>query len=79
MKKVEDEVKLKNALTIRWADEAHRTLTDQAWRMRISGSELVRRLVEEGLARMTAEEGVGVAVSGEAPPAATGAGSAVQV
>jgi hypothetical protein len=52
-----DAQKKRNPLCIRWDDEGHRALTDAAWRMRISASELVRRLVAEGLQRMAAEAG----------------------
>lgn len=44
-----EEIKLRNPLCIRWDDDSHRRLTDAAWRRRMSASELVRRLVGEGL------------------------------
>ena len=47
-----EEQKLRNPLCIRWDDASHVRLTDTAWRMRVSASELVRRLVDEGLQRM---------------------------
>lgn len=50
-----DEDKLRNPLCIRWDDEGYQRLTDEAWRIRVSASELVRRLVEEGLRRLDAE------------------------
>ena len=51
-----DEEKLRNPLCVRWNDAEHRALTDAAWRMRIHASELVRRLVAEGLAKLAAAE-----------------------
>lgn len=48
-----DEDRLRNPLCVRWNDEEHRLLTDTAWRMRIHASELVRRFVTEGLAKMS--------------------------
>jgi hypothetical protein len=47
-----DEERLRNPLCVRWSDEEHTTLVDTAWRMRIHASELVRRFVAEGLARL---------------------------
>jgi hypothetical protein len=47
-----DEIRLRNPLCVRWNDNEHRALTDAAWRMRIHASELVRRFVTEGLAKM---------------------------
>ena len=41
----------RNALSVRWSDDEHRTLTDEAWKRRLSASELVRRYVSEGLRR----------------------------
>lgn len=50
-----EEDKLRNPLCIRWDDASHRRLTDAAWQMRVSASELVRQLVDEGLHRMDTE------------------------
>ena len=52
---MKDEAKLRNPLCVRWDDESHGRLTDAAWRQRISASELVRRVVAEGLAAMEKE------------------------
>ena len=41
----------RNPLSVRWADDEHRTLVDEAWRRRMSASELVRRYVIDGLRR----------------------------
>jgi len=54
---MKDEDRLRNPLCVRWNDEEHRTLTDTAWRMRIHASELVRKLVAEGLSRMARASG----------------------
>ena len=41
----------RNPLTVRWTDQEHRLVVDEAWKRRISASELVRRFVLESLAR----------------------------
>jgi len=57
---MKDEAKLRNPLCVRWNNEEHRALVDTAWRSRVHASELVRRLVAEGLARMaTTQRGPG--------------------
>jgi hypothetical protein len=54
MEQIKEETKLRNPLCVRWDNESHRRLTDAAWRERIHASELVRRLVAEGLTRIAA-------------------------
>lgn len=43
------EEQLRNPMTTRWADADFKLVSDTAWRMRLSTSELVRRLVLAGL------------------------------
>ncbi len=43
------EEQMRNPMTTRWTDADFKLVADTAWRMRISASELVRRLVLEGL------------------------------
>lgn len=47
------EEQLRNPMTTRWTDADFRLVADTAWRMRLSTSELVRRLVLEGLEKET--------------------------
>ena len=61
-RKLESEM-LRNTLTIRWGDAEHRAVVDEAWKRRMSASELVRGYVVAGL------ELDGVAVKDEAEPA----------
>ena len=49
-----DEEKLCRPLCVRWSDAEHKALIDTAWKMRVHASELVRRLVAEGLAQIAA-------------------------
>ena len=44
-----DEERLRNPMTTRWSDADFRLVSDEAWRRRLSASELVRRLVIRGL------------------------------
>ena len=51
------EEQLRNPMTTRWSDADFTLVADTAWRMRLSTSELVRRLVIRGLAAEGQESG----------------------
>jgi hypothetical protein len=51
----------RNPMTTRWNDADFKLVADEAWRRRLSVSELVRRLVLEGL-RAEAAAGTGTGV-----------------
>ena len=44
-----DEERLRNPMTSRWTDDDFRLVSDEAWKRRMSASELVRQLVIAGL------------------------------